>query len=84
MLTILVPGADEEVVGNRNGTVRGAAYDTRTRAELGVGVDRVQVYLDAERDRPASQFIGEVRPHAPRRGRSPLGADALETRSGTT
>jgi hypothetical protein len=64
VLSLLVPGADEEVVGNRNGTVRGVAYDTRTRAELGVGVDRVQVYIDAERDHVGSQFIGEVVPTA--------------------
>jgi hypothetical protein len=64
VLSLLVPGVDELVVGNRNGTVRGVAYDTRTRAELGVGVDRVQVYIDGERDRVGSQFIGEVVPSA--------------------
>jgi hypothetical protein len=58
VLTILVPGVGEDVVANNNGTVRGLAYDTRTVAELGVGVDRVQVYLDGPRGVADSQNLG--------------------------
>jgi hypothetical protein len=41
----------------------GLAYDTRTRAELGVGVDRVQIYLDGPRDTPGSQTLGTANQH---------------------
>jgi hypothetical protein len=58
VLTILVPGAGENIVANNDGHVRGVAYDTRTRAELGAGVDRVQVYLDAPRGETGSQSLG--------------------------
>lgn len=58
VLTIEVPGADENVVANNDGHIRVVAYDTRTRAELGVGVDRVQVYLDGPRDTVGSQTLG--------------------------
>jgi hypothetical protein len=58
VLTILVPGAGENVLANNNGIIRGLAYDTRTRAELGVGVDRVQVYLDGPRGVADSQNLG--------------------------
>jgi hypothetical protein len=58
ILTLFAPAPGEEVVANQNGILRGTAYDTRTRAELGVGVDRVQVYLDGPRGVPGSQNIG--------------------------
>src|SRR5438132_3956209 len=58
VLTIIAPGVGEDVLANHNGIIRGVAYDTRTRAELGVGVDRVQVYLDGPRDVPGSQTLG--------------------------
>jgi hypothetical protein len=58
---IVSPGQNEEVPGNRNGLFRGTAYDTRTRAELGVGVDRIQVYLDAHRGLAGSQYLGDAR-----------------------
>ncbi|MGI9149213.1 MAG: hypothetical protein ACR2IK_22135 [Chloroflexota bacterium] len=58
VLTIIAPGVGEDVLANHNGTIRGVAYDTRTRSELGVGVDRVQVYLDGPRGVPDSQTLG--------------------------
>ena len=58
ILTISSPGPGEEILANKNGTIYGAAYDTRTRAELGVGVDRVQLYLDGPRDTAGSQNLG--------------------------
>lgn len=58
VLTILVPGDNEDVVSNHDGHIRGVAYDTRTRAELGVGVDRVQAYLDGPRGVEGSQDLG--------------------------
>jgi hypothetical protein len=58
VLNIIAPGVGEEVIANNNGTIRGVAYDTRTRAELGVGVDRVQVYLDGPRGVADSQNLG--------------------------
>jgi hypothetical protein len=62
VVSITSPGPNEEVAGTNDGTVFGVAYDTRTRAELGAGVDRIQVYLDAERDLPGSQSLGETVP----------------------
>ncbi|MCA1647776.1 MAG: hypothetical protein LC797_20710 [Chloroflexi bacterium] len=55
---IQVPGPGENVVSNNDGHIRGVTYDTRTRAELGVGVDRVQVYLDGPRGVEGSQNLG--------------------------
>jgi hypothetical protein len=60
-LTILSPGFNEEIPGGTaQAIVRGVAGDTRTRVELGSGVDRVQVYLDAPRGLAGSQFVGEA------------------------
>jgi len=61
VVTVIAPRPGEEIAGNNNGLIRGIAYDTRTRAELGAGVDRVQVYLDAQRDLPGSQHLGDAR-----------------------
>jgi len=58
VLTIVIPGSNENVQANHDGHVRGVAYDTRTRAELGVGVDRVQVFLDGPRGTDGSQDLG--------------------------
>ena len=60
MLTVAEPTPGVEVPGTNDGLVRGQAYDTRTRPELGAGVNRVQVYLDAQRDLPGSQFLGDA------------------------
>ena len=60
VLTINTPGVNEDVLANNNGTVNGSAYDTRTRPELGTGVDRVQAYLDAPRGQAGSHFLGEA------------------------
>jgi hypothetical protein len=64
VLIVQQPEHGGKVIGNKNGTIFGIAYDTRTRAELGVGVDRIQGYLDGERGVAGSQFIGEVVPSA--------------------
>jgi hypothetical protein len=56
--TILVPGENELIQAVNDYTIRGTAYDTRTSAELGVGVDRVQVYLDGPRGVTGSHFLG--------------------------
>jgi hypothetical protein len=58
VLTLISPGPGEEVIANNNGTLRGVAYDTRTRAELGVGVDRIQAYLDGPRGVAGSIYLG--------------------------
>ena len=58
VLKLIAPGPGEDVLANDNGIIRGIAYDTRTRAELGVGVDRVQVYLDGPRGVANSQTLG--------------------------
>jgi hypothetical protein len=60
VLIVNTPGENEDVLANKNGVVNGVAYDTRTRAELGAGVDRVQAYLDGPRGQPGSQFLGEA------------------------
>lgn len=62
VLTIIAPAVGEDVIANHNGIIRGTAYDTRTRANLGAGVDRVQVYLDAARGAAGSQELGTVYP----------------------
>lgn len=59
-VTIQAPMPGEIIPGTNNATIRGTAVDTRTRAELGSGVNRVQVYLDAKRGVAGSQFIGEA------------------------
>jgi hypothetical protein len=58
VLRIVTPADGDNVQANNNGIISGVAYDTRTRAELGVGVDRVQVYLDGPRGSPGSQNLG--------------------------
>jgi hypothetical protein len=58
VLTVIFPTPADEIVANNNGTIRGIAYDTRTRAELGVGVDRIEVDLDGPRGTPGSQPLG--------------------------
>jgi hypothetical protein len=60
VLSINSPGPNEDVLANKNGVINGVAYDTRTRAELAGGVDRVQVYLDGPRGVAGSQFLGEA------------------------
>src|ERR671939_2204563 len=52
-------------MANPRHDVRAAgASHTRTTAQRGVGVDRVQVYLDGERGVAGSQLIGEAYPDA--------------------
>ncbi|HEV7664029.1 MAG TPA: hypothetical protein VGQ62_10880 [Chloroflexota bacterium] len=57
---IISPRPEDVVVSNNNGTIYGIAYDTRTRAELGIGVDRVQVYMDGPRGEAGSQYFGDA------------------------
>ena len=40
--------------------IYGVAYDTRTRPELGSGVDRVSAYLDGPRGTAGSQSLGDA------------------------
>lgn len=58
--TLQAPDEGELVNATNDYTVRGVAYDTNTRAELGVGVDRVQVYLDGVRGVRGSQYLGDA------------------------
>jgi len=58
VLSIVFPGPGDNILANHDGQVRGVAYDTRTQASLGVGVDRVQVYLDGPRGVEGSQTLG--------------------------
>ena len=60
VLKIISPTPDDLIVANSNGTITGVAYDTRTTAELGTGVDRVQAYLDGPRGTAGSQFLGDA------------------------
>jgi hypothetical protein len=60
VLTIITPQPNEEVPGNNNGLFHGTAYDTRTRPELGSGVNRIQIYLDAQRGQAGSQYLGDA------------------------
>ncbi len=60
VLQIISPLANDLIVSNNNGAIYGVAYDTRTRPELGVGVDRVQVYLDGARGVAGSQYLGDA------------------------
>ena len=60
VLRIISPTPDDVVTSNNNGTIFGTAYDTRTRAELGSGVNRVQVYLDGPRGQAGSQTLGDA------------------------
>jgi hypothetical protein len=60
VLRVISPTTSDIIVSNNNGTIYGVAYDTRTRAELGTGVDRVQAYLDGPRGQAGSQFLGEA------------------------
>jgi hypothetical protein len=57
---VTTPAPNDLVLNNKNGYISGIAYDTRTRAELGIGVDRIQIYIDGPRGQAGSQFIGEV------------------------
>jgi hypothetical protein len=60
VLKVISPTPDDLVLPNDNGTINGIAYDTRTRAELGVGVDRVSLYLNGARGTPGSQSLGDA------------------------
>jgi hypothetical protein len=60
VLKIISPTSDDLIVANSNGIITGVAYDTRTTAELGTGVDRVQAYLDGPRGTAGSQFLGDA------------------------
>ncbi|HEY2594096.1 MAG TPA: hypothetical protein VGK33_09370 [Chloroflexota bacterium] len=60
VLRIISPTPSDVVVSNNNGTIYGVAYDTRTRPELGTGVDRVQAFLDGPRGTAGSQYLGDA------------------------
>jgi hypothetical protein len=60
VLRIISPTPDDLIVANNNGLITGLAFDTRTRAELGIGVDRVSAYLDGPRGVAGSQSLGDA------------------------
>lgn len=60
VLRITSPTPDDLIVANNNGLITGIAYDTRTRAETGIGVDRVQAFLDGPRGLAGSQPLGDA------------------------
>jgi hypothetical protein len=60
VLRIVSPTSDDLIVSNNNGTISGITYDTRTRAETGIGVDRVSAYLDGPRGTTGSQNLGDA------------------------
>jgi hypothetical protein len=60
VLKVISPTTSDVVVSNNNGSIYGVAYDTRTRPELGVGVDRVSAYLDGPRGTAGSQSLGDA------------------------
>ena len=60
VLKIVSPTSDDLIVANENGLITGLAYDTRTTADLGIGVDHVSAYLDAARGTAGSQFLGDA------------------------
>jgi hypothetical protein len=60
VLRVMYPAHNEEVRGNNDGQIRGLAFDTRTTASLGSGVDRIQAYLDGERGMAGSQYLGDA------------------------
>lgn len=60
VLKIASPTSDDLIVSNENGLITGLAYDTRTTAEQGIGVDQVSAYLDGARGTIGSQFLGDA------------------------
>jgi hypothetical protein len=60
VLRVISPAPDDVVTSNNNGTIFGLAYDTRTSAQQGSGVDRVQLYLDGPRGTAGSQNLGDA------------------------
>jgi hypothetical protein len=64
VINVIAPGPNESIVNTGDYVIRGAAYDTRTSANTGVGVDRVQVYLDGLRGVAGSHSLGEAYPDA--------------------
>lgn len=60
VLRIISPSSSDVIPSNNNGTIYGVAYDTRTRPELGAGVDRVSAYLDGPRGTAGSQSLGDA------------------------
>jgi hypothetical protein len=60
VVRIISPSPSDTVVANNNGTIYGVAYDTRTTANQGSGVDRVQLYLDGPRGQAGSQALGDA------------------------
>jgi hypothetical protein len=65
VLKIISPTPDDLVLPNNNGTINGIAYDTRTRAELGVGIDRVSLYLNGARGTAGSHSLGDAVQNGP-------------------
>jgi len=62
VLIVQQPEQNGQVLDNKNGHIFGIAFDTRTTAELGGGVDRIQAFLDGARGVAGSEFLGETVP----------------------
>jgi hypothetical protein len=62
VLIVQQPEQGGQVLDNKNGHIFGIAFDTRTTAELGGGVDRVQAFLDGARGVAGSELLGETVP----------------------
>jgi hypothetical protein len=61
VLRVISPKPNDVVPATTFATIYGVAYDTRvTHPELGVGVDRIQLYLDAPRGTAGSQNLGDA------------------------
>jgi hypothetical protein len=60
VLKVISPTSSDIIPPNSGQSIFGVAYDTRTRPELGSGVDRVSLYLDGPRGTAGSQNLGDA------------------------
>jgi hypothetical protein len=60
VLRVISPTSSDVIPPNSGQAIFGVAYDTRTRPELGTGVDRVSAYLDGPRGTAGSQNLGDA------------------------
>ncbi|MBV9324897.1 MAG: hypothetical protein JO352_14035 [Chloroflexi bacterium] len=60
VLRVISPTSSDVIPPNSGQAIFGVAYDTRTRPELGTGVDRVSAYLDGPRGTAGSQNLGNA------------------------
>ncbi|MBV9582689.1 MAG: hypothetical protein JO057_29235 [Chloroflexi bacterium] len=60
ILKVISPTTSDVIPSRTSAAIYGVAYDTRTRPELGTGVDRVSAYLDGPRGTAGSQSLGDA------------------------